>query len=136
LNTVIPYTDARYHSLRPTLSFKESALKDAQGRSTIISNEFGLHPSLSKIKDLYDQNKVAIVLGVGYPKPSDSHFTSSDIWHTANLDARGQGWLGKYADLALSGHGDLPLVSATFISSKSISANKVVRGTGRASECE
>lgn len=126
LNTVIPYTDARYHSLRPTLSFRESALKDAQGRSMIISNEFGLHPSLSKVKDLYDQNKVAIVLGVGYPKPSGSHFTSSDIWHTANLDARGQGWLGKYADMALFGHGDLPLVSGTFISAKSISANKVV----------
>src|SRR5436853_3492046 len=37
-----------------------------------------------------------------------------------------KGWLGRYADLALSGHGDLPLVSSTFVSPKSISANKVV----------
>jgi uncharacterized protein (DUF1501 family) len=126
LNTVVPYADARYHSLRPTLGLAEADLKDDQGRSTIISDELGLHPSLGKIKELYDQNKVAIVLGVGYPNPSDSHFTSSDIWHTANLEARGQGWLGRYADLALVGHGELPLVSSTDLLPRSINANQVV----------
>ncbi|HXG63470.1 MAG TPA: DUF1501 domain-containing protein [Blastocatellia bacterium] len=102
LNTVIPYTDARYYSLRPALSFKDTELKDAQGNSTIISSEFGLHPELSDIKKLYDQNKVAIVLGVGYPNPNLSHFVSKDIWHTGELTGRaGEGWLGRYADIAL-----------------------------------
>src|SRR5437870_4487452 len=50
LNTVVPYTDARYYNQRPMLSIKDSELKDKDGGSTIISNEFGLHPSLSAIR--------------------------------------------------------------------------------------
>lgn len=105
LNTVIPYADAAYHALRPTLSFKEAELKDAQGRSTIISDRFGFNPAMGSLKELYDAGKVAVVQGVGYPQPNQSHFLSEDFWHTANIvDGRGNGWLGKYADEALAGH--------------------------------
>src|ERR1051325_7809709 len=51
LNTVVPYSDSRYYALRPTLAFKDAELKTAQGASTVISNEFGLHPSLGEIKN-------------------------------------------------------------------------------------
>src|SRR5215470_11693292 len=44
LNTVIPYADSNYHSLRPTLGFKDTDLVDSQGHSTIIDNSLGLHP--------------------------------------------------------------------------------------------
>src|SRR5690348_10774855 len=54
LNTVIPYADSRYSALRPVIGFKDSDLKDPQGNSTIISNQLGLHPSMGKIKQLYD----------------------------------------------------------------------------------
>ncbi len=112
LNMLVPYSDLRYASLRPNLSFKDSELKDAQGRSTILDNQFGLHPSMSEIKDLYDAGKVAVVRGVGYPSPNLSHFLSQDIWHTADLTGlQGDGWLGKYADLALVGKPGLPAVS-------------------------
>jgi uncharacterized protein (DUF1501 family) len=112
LNTVIPFTDARYHSLRPALSFKESELKDDQGVTTIIDNQFGLHPELGELKTLYDQNKMAIVLGVGYPNPNLSHFSSMAIWHTGDLTLRQRdGWLGRYADLALAGKSGLSAVS-------------------------
>jgi uncharacterized protein (DUF1501 family) len=127
LNTVVPYTDARYRSLRPTLAFKDSTLKDAQGNSTIISNEFGLHPSLAPLKGLYDAGDMALILGVGYEKPNLSHFTSMDIWHTANpVDGRGKGWLGKYADLALAGKEGMTAISATFRLPKTLKADKVV----------
>jgi uncharacterized protein (DUF1501 family) len=127
LNTVIPYTNSRYHSLRPNLAFKETDLTDAQGRSTIISNEFGLHPSLTEIKDLYDAQKVAIVNGVGYPNPNLSHFLSMDIWHTANTNGgQGSGWLGKYADQALLGQPGLSAVSVGGQLPKSFFADKVV----------
>lgn len=128
-NTVIPYTDARYYSLRPTLSFKETELKDLSGRSTILNDgPFGLHPAMSEIKELYDQRKVAIVLGVGYPNPTLSHFLSMDVWHTADTSGLGsRGWLGKYADIALVGR---PSLSAASIGSlelpKSLSASNVV----------
>jgi uncharacterized protein (DUF1501 family) len=128
-NTVIPYTDPRYYSLRPTLSFKESELKDGTGRSTILNDgPFGLHPAMSEIKDLYDQRKVAIVLGAGYPNPTLSHFLSMDIWHTADTSGLGsRGWLGRYADIALVG---APSLSAVSIGSldlpRSLSAGTVV----------
>lgn len=127
LNTVVPYTDARYHNQRPLLSIKDSELKDKDGVSTIISNEFGLHPALSEIRDLYQAGKVAITLGVGYPNPTLSHFLSMDIWHTANLTGLGgEGWLGRYADIALIGKAGLPATSVGGVLPKTLYSDKVV----------
>src|ERR1051325_5965241 len=105
LNTVIPYTNPRYQSLRPTLAFKDAELKDAGGRSIILGNDpFAFHPSLGELKELYDAGKVAPVLGVGYPSANLSHFLSQDIYHTANVaGGAGDGWLGRYADQKLLG---------------------------------
>jgi len=127
-NTVVPYTDSRYYALRPTLSFKENELKTNSGASTVISNEFGFHPALAEIKDLYDQGRVAVVLGVGYPNPNLSHFASMDIWHTANIAGAGKtGWLGRYADLALIGQSSLAAASVGSIElPKSFGADKFV----------
>jgi uncharacterized protein (DUF1501 family) len=103
LNTVIPYTDPNYYQLRPTLGFQQSELVDANGNSTIINGQFGFHPALSEIKALYDQKQVAVVLGVSFPNPNLSHFLSMDIWETADLSGNsGEGWIGKYADVALA----------------------------------
>lgn len=127
LNTVIPYADSRYASLRPTLSFRESELKDSQGRPTIISHELGLHPAMVAMKEMYDAGRVAIVNGVGYPNPTLSHFLSMDIYHTANpASGRGLGWLGKYADLALLGKSGLKAASVGGLPVKSFSAAKAV----------
>src|SRR5215212_7408180 len=128
LNTIIPYSDSRYHSLRPTLGLKDSDLKTSQGASTIISNDFGFHPAMAEIKGLYDANKVAVALGVGYKDSTLSHFLAMDIWHTADTSGlANRGWLGKYADLALVGESNL---SATAIGGlelpKTFQASKVV----------
>ncbi len=126
-NTVIPFTDSRYLALRPTLAFKGPDLQPAQGTSMIISNEFGLHPAMTEIKSLWDQNKVAITLGVGYPNANLSHFLSMDIWHTADTSGlAGKGWLGKYADIALIGKQGLPAASIGGESPKTFYANKLV----------
>jgi uncharacterized protein (DUF1501 family) len=127
LNTVVPYTDARYYNQRPTLSIRDSELKDKDGVSTIISNQFGLHPSLIGIRDLYEAGKVAITLGVGYPDPTLSHFLSMDIWHTAHLrGVGGEGWLGRYADVALVGKPGLPVTSVGGVLPKTLFSDKVV----------
>ena len=112
LNTVVPYTDARYYALRPQLAWKEAELKTTRGASTIISNQFGLHPALEEIKAMYDAGQVAVVLGVGYPNATLSHFLSMDIWHTADLSGlASRGWLGRFADLALVGQSNLSAIS-------------------------
>ena len=90
LNTVIPYGDSMYYKNRPQIAIKQSDALEIPG-----ADGYGLHPNLTGIRDLLDNGNAAIVQGVGYPNPNRSHFTSTDIWHTANNDAQGYGWLGK-----------------------------------------
>jgi uncharacterized protein (DUF1501 family) len=126
-NTVIPYSDSRYLALRPTIAFQGADLQPASGASMILSNDFGLHPAMTEIKNLWDQNKVAITLGAGYPNANLSHFLSMDIWHTADTTGlSGKGWLGKYADIALLGKPGLPAASIGGESPKTFYANQLV----------
>ena len=43
---------------------------------------------------------MSIINNVGYPNPSRSHFTSTDIWHTASdhENILETGWIGRYLD--------------------------------------
>ena len=108
LNTLVPYTDPRYYQLRPVIGIKEADLKDSQNRTTIISDQFGLHPSLSELKTLYDNGKVAIIAGVGSAKPNLSHFDMMDQWHTGDpFKAKREGWLGRYLNIKHAGDGGL-----------------------------
>jgi uncharacterized protein (DUF1501 family) len=125
LNTVIPYSNARYKSLRPNLGFLESEL-NAGGTSTILDGTFAFHPELAELKGLWDEGKVATVLGVGYPSPNLSHFSSTSVWMTGNTSATGSGWIGRYADLALVGKSGLSAVSINNALPQIMFANKVV----------
>ncbi len=125
LNTIIPYTSSRYASLRPNLKFTEGELGNVSGQSFLLNGEFGLHPAGSELKTLYDQGKVAFVLGVGYPSANLSHFSSTDIWMTANLNGSGRGWMGRYADRELKGKSGLTAVSIGALP-KALYANDVV----------
>ena len=89
LNTVVPYADATYRQLRPTIGVTEDQVLQLDSR-------LGLHPNLSALKSIWDQGHMAIVEGVGYPNQSLSHFQAMDIWQTLDLNGTGtQGWLGK-----------------------------------------
>jgi uncharacterized protein (DUF1501 family) len=89
LNTVAPYGDDAYHKARPTLAFgKKEVLK--------LDDYHGLHPRLSDLKRLYDEKRLAVIQGVGYPNPDRSHFESMDIWQLADPKrAQGSGWLAR-----------------------------------------
>jgi uncharacterized protein (DUF1501 family) len=89
LQTVIPLADQSYRDLRPQLS-------RSADEALPISNAFGLNKNLRGTKKLWDDGKLAIVQGVGYPEPSFSHFDSIRVWETADPERRQQdGWLGK-----------------------------------------
>ena len=89
LNTLIPHGDPLYYDNRANVSIPQEEVLDLDGH-------FGLHPAAAPIKGLYDQGKVAIINGVGYPNPNRSHFRSMDIWHTCEPDKVGtEGWLGR-----------------------------------------
>ena len=89
LNTLIPYGDPLYYDNRSNVAIPAEEVLPLDGH-------FGFHPAAAPIKDLYDQGKVAIINGVGYPNPNRSHFRSMDIWHTCEPDKVGtEGWLGR-----------------------------------------
>ncbi|HCP23743.1 MAG: DUF1501 domain-containing protein [SAR202 cluster bacterium] len=89
LNTLVPYGDPKYFDHRPTVRVSEDQVLK-------INDYVGLNPAMAPIKELYDQGKVAIIQGVGYPNPNRSHFRSMDIWHTCEPDKVGnEGWLGR-----------------------------------------
>jgi uncharacterized protein (DUF1501 family) len=89
LNTLIPYSDANYYDYRPTLGIAEDQVLR-------INDEVGFHPSMVEMKQIYDEGHMAVIQGVGYPKPNRSHFRSMDIWHTCEPDKIvDEGWLGQ-----------------------------------------
>jgi uncharacterized protein (DUF1501 family) len=92
LNTVIPYADAAYHDARPELAY------DA-GQVLRLDDALGLNPALTGMHRFFGEKRLAVVRGVGYPKPDRSHFRSMDIWQTGQPERPGAtGWLGRWLD--------------------------------------
>ncbi|TVT31598.1 DUF1501 domain-containing protein [Amycolatopsis rhizosphaerae] len=92
LNTVVPAGDHVYQDARPELAYKpEEVLGLGEG--------LGLNPGMKGLKGLWDNKELAIVRGVGYPKPDHSHFRSMAIWQTASPESSvPTGWLGRWLD--------------------------------------
>jgi len=94
LNTVIPLdkyaelTNARKNILIPdkfVLPLKNSSVT-------------GLHPAMKPIQDLFNNQRLAIIQGVGYANTNLSHFRSTDIWLTGS-DSKtiiNDGWIGRF----------------------------------------
>ena len=105
LNTVVPYTDSQYPVVRARIGLSLNTLLALDGK-------LALNPVMSSLKALWDKNRVALVENVGYPNSSLSHFSSRDIWHTADPTlAQRRGWLGRWADAAIGGNAN-PLACA------------------------
>jgi uncharacterized protein (DUF1501 family) len=91
LNTVVPFTDPVYQSIRSNIALSSSQLLP-------FTSSLAFNASMPSINALYGQNKVAIVQGVSYPNPSLSHFSSMAIWQSASLDGLSSGWIGRWLD--------------------------------------
>jgi uncharacterized protein (DUF1501 family) len=94
LNTLIPLeTYSDYNRIRPNIAIPESrVLKLANNLKS------GLHPSLTGMQQLYNEEKLCAIQAVGYPSSDQSHFRSMDIWLTgADADQYlSTGWAGRY----------------------------------------
>lgn len=89
LNTLIPFGDSAYHALRPKLAIPREQIKQ-------LTPQLGLHPALEPLRPLWE-NDLAIVAGVGYPRPNRSHFRSIEIWETGSGSEQvlDDGWLAR-----------------------------------------
>jgi uncharacterized protein (DUF1501 family) len=108
LNTVVPYADGRYYDFRPNVALKDDAILP-------IDERVGFSSAMAPIARLYEQGKVATVLGIGYPNHSRSHFRSMDIWHTGKPEdeIKLEGWLAKVARLLDPRHTN-PVLAVNF----------------------
>jgi uncharacterized protein (DUF1501 family) len=63
-----------------------------------LYDDVGLHPTMTHVADAYQNERLGIVQGVGYPEPNQSHFRSTDIWTSGSGSDKyeSSGWIGRY----------------------------------------
>src|SRR2546425_5305207 len=76
LNTVVPYTNGLYYENRPQVNIAPEDVLP-------IGDTLGFHPSMGPIKHLWDEGKVAVINGIGYPHPHRPHLPFPHPWGTA-----------------------------------------------------
>ena len=90
LNTVVPYADNAYYTLRPKLALSRDSV-------VRLTDRAALHPALAPLLPLWESRQLAVLQGVGYPDPNLSHFRSIEIWDTASNSNQylQDGWLTR-----------------------------------------
>jgi len=89
LNTLVPRENDHYRRLRPTIGL-------APGSLLALDDVHGLHPALAALRPSLDAGDLAIVQGLGYPRPNRSHFRSIALWERAGDGAcspPASGWI-------------------------------------------
>ena len=108
LNVVVPYGDADYYALRPTISIAPPGgsagplplpipIIGSSGQVAIdLDGFFGLHPSLAPLEAMYAAGELAAVQATGLPQPDRSHFSAQLRMEVAGGARRAAGgWLGR-----------------------------------------
>ncbi len=94
LNIVVPHGEQAYYSMRPSI-----AIPRPRGNEGAIDLDgfFGLHPSMTAFKPLWDAGHLAIVHASGSPDTTRSHFDAQDYMEsgTPGLKATEDGWLNR-----------------------------------------
>ncbi len=89
MNTVVPYTNEHYYDARKKVVIRQDQVLP-------INDQLAINAHAAPFKRLYDEGKMAIIQGIGYPDSNRSHFRGMDIWHTCEPDRVGnEGWVGQ-----------------------------------------
>ena len=98
LNTVVPYNDPIYHSVRPTIGLHSNQVVQLNGVT-------GLNNGLAPLAPWYQNGKLAVIQAVGYENMNLSHFRGADIWLSGS-DAEPEvrtGWLARFVEAMFPG---------------------------------
>ena len=90
LNTLVPYRDPAYYALRPKIAIPPDQVVQ-------LTDQAGMHPALAPLLPLWNDRKLAVLQGLGYPAPNLSHFRSIEIWDTGSRSEQvlQEGWLTR-----------------------------------------
>ncbi|MCF6311912.1 MAG: DUF1501 domain-containing protein [Verrucomicrobiales bacterium] len=92
MNMLVPTHDDQYYKNRPKIGI---AKKDA----LMIDENFGFNPRAPGYEELYKEGHMSVMLDVGYPNSTRSHFSGQDFYERGGgLEFSGTGWLGRYLD--------------------------------------
>jgi uncharacterized protein (DUF1501 family) len=103
LSALVPHSDSRYHSVRPTIALPRP---DGTAQTTLaLDATFGLHPAMADLLPLWKQGVLAAIPAAGSPDPTRSHFDAQHHWEIGipGRSSNNPGWLNTLAGLQAGG---------------------------------
>lgn len=99
LNTIIPFENPRYDTLRANTGYATSAEKKLLNFR--VRDDLALNPHFGKVWPLWQEGKFAIVQNVGIENHNLSHFRALDIWNAASDTdiLEPTGWVARWMEL-------------------------------------
>jgi uncharacterized protein (DUF1501 family) len=97
LNMVVPFGESNYYDARPVIAIPKPSSGN-QEAAIDLDGFFGLHPSMSPLKPLWDSKRLAIIHAAGSPDNTRSHFDAQDYMESATPGVKSttDGWLNRY----------------------------------------
>lgn len=97
LNMVVPFGGSGYYEVRPSIAISKPEMGNVDAAIN-LDGFFGLHPSMSSFKSLWDSKRLAIVHAAGSPDNTRSHFDAQDYMESATpgVKSTNDGWLNRY----------------------------------------
>lgn len=96
LSVVAPYAEEQYYDYRPTIAINRPGEDDGL---IDLDGHFGLHPAMSALFPLWQNQQLGFIHACGSPDPDRSHFEAQAYMETATPGVTGtrSGWLNRLA---------------------------------------
>ncbi len=100
LNTLVPFEDPAYDTLRKTIGFVTP--EEKASLTFKVRDDLAFNPSFNSLQPLWDEGKMAIIQNIGISNADLSHFRATDIWNSgSDTDLLiPTGWAGRYLEQA------------------------------------
>jgi len=106
LNVVVPFGEAAYYAVRPTIAVPRPGSSASAGAAALdLDGFFGLHPALAPLQGLYRDGAAAVVHAAGSPDPTRSHFDAQDFMESGTPGSKTtrDGFLARTLSVSSSG---------------------------------
>ena len=110
LNVVVPYGDAAYYEVRPTIAIARPGAADG---ALPLDEHFGLHPALAGLVPLWNAKQLAFIHAAGSPDPTRSHFDAQLFIEngTPGRNTTTDGWMNRVLAALPAPHGPTDAIS-------------------------